>query len=986
MSREGPSFNATPCLTRALTAMPLPLSLRRPPLRPAPLALALRLALCGATALATGHAGAQPAPAPATPAGAAQRHDIPAGPLGAVLARFAADSGVLLAAPSALVQGRQSPGLRGSHSEANALAALLQGTGLQAQRQPDGSYALRETVTPAIRPASPAPARPTTPARQDAAPTELPLDTLPHVSVRAAHEPGTTTTDAASIRRLPAPNNDVLSVLRQSPSLRYANTRDSALTQGELAPPEISIHGAKPYQNLFLLDGLSLNNDIDPVSRVATSVADVPGTPLGMPIDKELICELQLLDSNISAEHGNFQGGVVKAELCEARAALAGRVTLKLARSAWQTLYVDPAEAAALEQSTNEDRQARWDKQFWTVQLEGRPTAELGIVAQGSYAQSKIPLRGYAASMTPGDETLAAKEQRRTQRDGMVKLTWRPDAQTSAWLSVREQPLADRYFIVNGRNSNFEVQGGGRAVSTGAQHVLGDWTLRHDLSISEVRQSRRSDADVFRVWSWSATDKNWGDGTRGTSSISTEGSWGDIDSRQRDAAYKLKLTRSAHIEALGGQHRLSAGLDLSQREAFYARPEALVAYIGTTAYRVATSTCTSPLGVVDTESCSLAPSARFPTSGQFWRYRDVYRAGSFDVQAGQYALWLQDAMRWGALNVRAGLRADRDELARTAVLAPRLSATWAFGPRRATELDAGLNRYYGRSLFGMVVREKQATLQTQEQRRASDWAWVSSGQSLPANRLKELDVPYDDELRLGVRHRFLGGLTVAGSWVHREARDQITRVRERDTSGNYANNQAYSYQNNGRGSADTLALEVSPWRPFKALAGTHGWQVSVGQSKRRSNHNTYDDTLTDAQADEPILYRGQVIRYGDRPVENFNAPWAAHAQLQSEFPAADIALVQTLRWQGGYQRVVDTGRTETRDGVALAVHELTSFPATLSWDVSLRWEPHLGRHRPFVQLSVRNLSNRRNVIAISATGVVSYESGRAATLQVGYGF
>ncbi len=954
-------------------------SLPCPSLPATPLTLALQLALCATTALTACAATAQAPTAPHV--GAMRSHDIPPGPLGAALARYAAESGVLLAAPSMLVQGRHSPGLRGRHAEPAALAALLHGTGLQALRQPDGSYTLRDTGTPSRTAPTPLP-----PAPAGAAAAERTLDTLPHVSVRATYEPGSTSTDAPTLRRLPAPNNDIISVLRQSPSLRFSNRRDSALTQGELAPPEISIHGAKPYQNLFLLDGLSLNNDIDPVSRVATSVADVPGNPLGMPIDKELICELQLLDSSIGAEYGNFQGGVVKAELCEARAALAGRVTLKLARSAWQTLYVDPADAAALAQSTSEDRQARWDKQFWTVQLEGRPTAELGLVAQGSYAQSKIPLRGYAASMTPGDESLAAKEQRRTQRDGLVKLTWRPDARTSAWLSVREQPLADRYFIVNGRDSNFEVLGGGRAISTGAQHVLGDWTLRHDLNVNEVQQSRRGDTDYFRVWSWSADDKNWGDGTRGATSISTEGNWGDIDSRQRSAAYKLKLVHDAPIQALGGQHRLSAGLELSRRDAFYSRPEALVAYIGTTAYRVATTTCTSPLGVVDTEACSMAPSARFPTSGQFWRYRDVYRAGSFDVQAGQYALWLQDAMRWGALDVRAGLRADRDELARTAVLAPRLSASWAFGPRRATTLDAGLNRYYGRSLFGMVVREKQATLQTQEQRRASDWAWVPSGQSLPANRLKDLDVPYDDELRLGARHRFLGGLTLAGSWVHREAREQVTRVRERDTSGAYANNQVYSYNNNGRGSADTLSLSLSPLKPFKALSGLHHWQVSMGHSQQRSNHNTYDDTLTDAEANELILYRGQVIRYSERPVENFNAPWAAHAQVLSEFPAADISLTQTLRWQGGYQRVVDTGRTETRDGVPLAVHELTRFPGTLSWDISLRWEPHVGRHRPFVQLSVSNLSNRRNVIAISTTGIVSYEAGRAATLQVGYGF
>ncbi|MFG6431825.1 hypothetical protein [Roseateles sp. LYH14W] len=808
---------------------------------------------------------------------------------------------------------------------------------------------------------------------------------LPIVRVRAQAEPGTHPVDMATLRLTPAANNDVLSVLRMAPSLRLSNTQNNALTQGELAPPEISIHGAKPYQNLFLLDGLSLNNDLDPLpSRVATSVADVPGASLGMPIDKELICELQLLDSNVSAEYGGFQGGVVKAELCEALHAFAGRVTLKLARSAWQTLFVDPAREAALATSTSEDLQARWDKQFWTAQLEGRPTSELGIVAQASYARSVIPLRGYAAAQTPNDPTLADKEQRRTQRDGMVKLTWRPDADTSAWFSVREQPLADRYFIVNSRNSSFEVQGGGRALTAGAQHALAGWTVRHDLSHSDVRQSRRSDASYLRVWSWSATDKNWGDGTRGAGSLSTEGSWGNLDTEQRTAAYKLKLSRNTPLALLGAEHRLSAGLELSRREAFYARPNDQVAYIA--GGRVATTTCTSPTGVLDTESCSLAPSARYPTSGQYWRERDVYRAGSFDVQAGQYGLWLQDTMRWGALSLRTGVRADRDELAREAVLAPRVSASWALGEHGATELEAGLNRYYGRSLFSMAIREKQATLQTTQQRRAADWAWVQTGQFLPMNRLKDLDVPYDDEAKLGVTQRFGAGWLASVHWVHREARDQIARVRERDTSGNYANNQVYSYNNNGRGSSDTVALELAPSRPFTTLAGSHQWRVSAGRSQTRSNHVAYDEALSDADANRLIVYKSQVMRYSDRPAENFNAPWAAHASLHSEWDGARISLFQSVRWQGGYRRVAETSRTEQHDGQTLTVHEETAFPSTFTWDVSLRWEHRWGTHRPFVQLSVSNLTNRRNIISASTTGVISYESGRAATVQVGYAF
>ncbi|XAH22918.1 TonB-dependent siderophore receptor [Xylophilus sp. GW821-FHT01B05] len=102
-----------------------------------PLALALHLACA---ALATTPALAQPVAAPAT-----TRYAIPAGPLGAALSRFVADSGVFVAADARLTAGKASPGVQGSHTPAAALSRLLAGTGLEAAAQAGGSYTLRAT-------------------------------------------------------------------------------------------------------------------------------------------------------------------------------------------------------------------------------------------------------------------------------------------------------------------------------------------------------------------------------------------------------------------------------------------------------------------------------------------------------------------------------------------------------------------------------------------------------------------------------------------------------------------------------------------------------------------------------------------------------------------------------------------------------------------------------------------------------------------------
>ncbi|GAA5236610.1 TonB-dependent siderophore receptor [Verticiella sediminum] len=68
---------------------------------------------------------------------------IPAGPLAEAVNRFVAVTGVYLASDAALAAGRQSPGVQGVYTVPQALFALLAGTGLEALRQPDGSYRLQ---------------------------------------------------------------------------------------------------------------------------------------------------------------------------------------------------------------------------------------------------------------------------------------------------------------------------------------------------------------------------------------------------------------------------------------------------------------------------------------------------------------------------------------------------------------------------------------------------------------------------------------------------------------------------------------------------------------------------------------------------------------------------------------------------------------------------------------------------------------------------
>ncbi len=88
-------------------------------------------------------------PAPAWAAGPTEVEqgsrpvDIPAGPLSSSLSRFAAEAGIVLSVDGSLVAGRQAPALSGRYTPEQGLARLLEGSGLQATQDAQGTWSLR---------------------------------------------------------------------------------------------------------------------------------------------------------------------------------------------------------------------------------------------------------------------------------------------------------------------------------------------------------------------------------------------------------------------------------------------------------------------------------------------------------------------------------------------------------------------------------------------------------------------------------------------------------------------------------------------------------------------------------------------------------------------------------------------------------------------------------------------------------------------------
>jgi len=170
-----------------------------------------------------------------------QHFQISAQPLATALIAFSQQSGWQISAESALLTGLSSSPVDGNLDPEHALASLLRSSGLQWEvTSPDSASILPPTDSDVLL-----------------------IKSTPITAMDAVFQ-GEQVIDRQMIENLPSGNGDITSLLRTNPNVQFDNNQLSSKTPGEIAPADISINGARPWQNLFVVDGMNMNNDLDP--------------------------------------------------------------------------------------------------------------------------------------------------------------------------------------------------------------------------------------------------------------------------------------------------------------------------------------------------------------------------------------------------------------------------------------------------------------------------------------------------------------------------------------------------------------------------------------------------------------------------------------------------------------------------------------------------------------------------------------------------
>ncbi len=893
--------------------------------------------------------------------------DIPAQPLADALIEFAQQAGIQISVDSDLIKSTASPGVKGQVSAQQALQRLLAGSGLRWKDNAGNSLTLEPDPAAAIKSHS---------------------ETLqtPDVVVLGKVENayiGETVIDRRAIEAFAGGNGDITNLLKMHPSVQFSSTQQSSLTPGEINPADISINGARYYQNNFMIDGININNDLDPGEYTYNSIQQYDSAPSrsqGIALDADLLEKVVVYDSNVPAEYGGFNGGVIDAMTRRPSQELHGKVSTSMTRSSWTKYHIQESDQENFDYPTTGQYQPEFVKTTVRGTLEGHLSDDLGLLFNFSRKQSTIPQYQFAQGY-PGENE--KKDNTRQIDNFLLKSYWNVNDRLSIDGSLTYAPQENYHFIPNRINSGFDLQQGGQQGSLKAQWLGDEATWTHKLALTEVISSRKAESDDYINWYYS-TDKNWGNAISNTSR-SAEGSFGDIEQTQRSAIYSLKADWLPK-ELFGMEHRFTTGLELSTQQALWERPQEASATTGFT--RDNGTSCAGISG-----SCSVGRLLN-GASRQWSSTRTVYAAGDVEASENKYALFAQDEMVLGRLTLRPGLRLEGEDYMDQKTLAPRFTVRYDLFGDGNTLLTAGANRYYGRNLFKYRLADGRQALNSTWRRSSATGDWTVTSSQANTNKFSQLDIPYDDELQLGLEQYWLD-TDWRLNYVRRFGRDQIMRSYA-NTVGlgqgdgvTYIRNY-YVYTNAGSSESDTLTLSITPRSTFDAFGSKTNVQFAADWTHQRTANGNYDTILgTDEYNDDLVYYDGSLVRYSQLPAGDFNRPWTLRLTTITDIPRLNLTWSNFFRYRGPYEQIVTTGDTIDLGGATYDFYDTQSIKGAPTWDARLHWQQPTGKDQAlFVKLDITNVLDQVNRVSYNSSGTnySYYEVGRQYMLEVGYQF
>ncbi|WP_075478550.1 TonB-dependent receptor plug domain-containing protein [Moritella viscosa] len=739
--------------------------------------------------------------------------------------------------------------------------------------------------------------------------------------------------DRDAIKNTPSSNGNVTDLLKSHPNVRFENNAENGFQGGEIKPVGVSINGAETSQTAYMVDGINVNNDIDPLGNLSlgSTPSVIPGLSAEQAyfFDASMLGSVTVYDSNVPANLGGFTGGAVVSESLNYSGMDNVSLNYRTTNNNWASVQVDDTVKAQytdpkLDQYTAEF-QPKYKKAFLNAVLEKGLTDELGLVVGISRRDSRIQ----QSQVVDDRGTVDRKDQTRRSDNMMTNFRWLPNFEQTLDVNLRYSSYKSSQFWGDQIGNDF-VDGHlayGTTLSWDQRTSLGSIKLTAAYDKFEDRRDSNS-SDVKVTINYDDSDD--------VISTYTKGGYGDSQLGQENSNIKLNYITNSFY-GLGLDHKVSSGVAMQHTQYNFER----FADVNSNVVR------NTPWSYDENNSKVLK--------------------GSITSHYSNYAFYVDDSMTIGSVSIRPGVRIEQDDYLKNMNVAPRFSASWQ--ALENTRFTTGFNRYYGRSFAAMKLAVGISELSQDTTRSFAD--------------IDNFKTPHSDEFTFGIDQN-VNNIAISARYIRRINKDRLTLLRTRVKKSRGVMIINDEYVNSEDFTNNIYTLQVSNIRPW--IAGNTLWDTSLGFDWFETNRSDLYATLS---PDELVALNGELMtrRQMDGEINSTQAEWIARTGINMKIPDWDIT------WSNNVFVKAPVQGYDELDNMTgpVRLYKSYEFNTHTQWDSRVRWQPATWKKQNlFVQIDVSNILNetrRFKTQANSGKGDYGlYSPGRQFWLEVGYNF
>ncbi|WP_040977241.1 TonB-dependent receptor plug domain-containing protein [Necropsobacter massiliensis] len=732
------------------------------------------------------------------------------------------------------------------------------------------------------------------------------------------------------MRKTPATNGNISDYLAANPHVRYENSDKDGFLRGEIKPENISINGADFNQTAYFVDNVNINNDLTVDSEIFDgSVQTVPGLSSTQAyfFDATMLSKVELHDSNISASLGGFTGGAVVAKTKQYDGHNRIGLKYRTTDSSWARMKTDDSLRKTLAQVRPDDSgaaifQPKYGKQFFSLTAEQGLTDNLGMVFGFSRRISRIEQNRLIRPEKDKPVQLDKENHSRLADTALLNLNYTPNDNNRFELGFRYSGYKESKYYRDNIGNNVDDYHNAYGMTLSWVRAFESGVLTNTLAYDQFFDKRKSSSNS--VENISVLDDNYD-----LLYSYEKGGWGDSELAQRNLHFSTEYAVNPFNWG-NVSHSISVG-GIYQRTSYrFHRPNA-----------------------VKTKIIDI-----YPDSTSSLLHEEIVPAGSVNTNYQNIVVYAEDLITWRNIELRPGIRAERDDYLKNNNIAPRFVARYS--PWQETKFSLGLNRYYGRSFSSLKLTNEILRLNNDSSRQHQAFG--------------ALKTPYADELSLGFEQH-LANWALKLNYIHRKNKNRIVLRRE---------NRKTVYHNGNDFGVDVYALQLNNIEPWQW--GNSYWNASLGFDWLTTKRADLDKDLN---PDERVYLDGKAMtrRQMEQKVNSSSEDWIVRAGLDMSIPDYAITWSNRLYVKApirGYEQISSNAEEISR-------YRSFDYGTHYQWDSSVRWQlPISGTHSAYIQLDVLNVLNnvrQKSSKSISASDEYGiYSAGREFWLELGYNF